>query len=398
MAFVRTRRRRGGRYYFVVGRDGRERSAGKDRGLAKRWAARLDRAEMRVRAGEEAFSTSTWTLTDLARFDLEDAKTSGKETASRRRRWLVLLVGFGPETLLDRITAPQIERFTAARLKAGASTRTVNRDRSLLSAGLALARRRSAESCYSGDPFRVVHPIKETSVRKARALTQEQAKRLITAAWMVAARAPVHLRREWKDNATIIETIYLTGSRASQIFGLQNDQLAGGIVKFPAHKGGRPRQFFLEGRLKKILKPGAGRWTFEGRGRAGHREGLRRFWLATLKEAKLPGYTLHDLRHTHATLALYGGESVPQVAARLGHRDTTMVTRLYGHVFPETMRPLRATTKTTVRSRHESAGYPVQRGPSVRDRVIRDVLNSLDEGDGEDLNWVFVNRRASVRS
>ena len=340
---------------------------------------------MRVRAGETPFTEAAWTLTDLARLDLEDARLTGKEVHSRRRRWLVLLQGFGPTTPLDHVTAPQIERFTASRLQGGVSPRTVNRDRHLLSAGLALARRRSSESCYTDDPFRVVRPLKETTLRKARAFTMEQATRVIEAAWKVAGRAPAHLRKEWNDDAAIIEAIYLTGSRTSQILRLEQAQLAGGIVRFPSHKGGRPRQFYLRGRLKKILKPGKGRWVFEGK-KGGHREGLRRFWRRVLKDAKLPGYTLHDLRHTHATIALYNGESVPEVAARLGHKDTTMVTKLYGHIFPDTMMPLRATRKTAGRSRRSNAGYRVQKSVSVRDRAISEALESLDNGDEDELN------------
>jgi integrase len=35
----------------------------------------------------------------------------------------------------------------------------------------------------------------------------------------------------------------------------------------------------------------------------------------------------HDLRHTHATLALQRGEPVPDVAARLGHDPATLSPR-----------------------------------------------------------------------
>jgi integrase len=49
----------------------------------------------------------------------------------------------------------------------------------------------------------------------------------------------------------------------------------------------------------------------------------------------------HDLRHTHATLALQHGEAVPNVAARLGHDPATLL-RVYAHAVPPASRSGRA--------------------------------------------------------
>jgi len=45
----------------------------------------------------------------------------------------------------------------------------------------------------------------------------------------------------------------------------------------------------------------------------------------------------HNLRHTHATLALQRGEPVPDVAARLGHDPATLL-RFYPHAVPPASR------------------------------------------------------------
>jgi len=42
--------------------------------------------------------------------------------------------------------------------------------------------------------------------------------------------------------------------------------------------------------------------------------------------------TLHDMRHTHATLMLTDGVPVHEVSARLGHRDPTVTMTTYAHV------------------------------------------------------------------
>jgi integrase len=50
-------------------------------------------------------------------------------------------------------------------------------------------------------------------------------------------------------------------------------------------------------------------------------------------EMGLPaGTTMHTLRHTHATMLLYGGVPVETIRQRLGHSDVATTLRLYAHV------------------------------------------------------------------
>ena len=52
-----------------------------------------------------------------------------------------------------------------------------------------------------------------------------------------------------------------------------------------------------------------------------------------VKAAKLdPGFTFHELRHTWASLTVMAGAPLIVVATNLGHRDTRMVERHYGHL------------------------------------------------------------------
>lgn len=59
-------------------------------------------------------------------------------------------------------------------------------------------------------------------------------------------------------------------------------------------------------------------------------------WLnRVIKKYNLPVITPHHLRHTHASLLLQAGVPIKEVAARLGHADTTITDRIYSHVMPE---------------------------------------------------------------
>ncbi len=55
----------------------------------------------------------------------------------------------------------------------------------------------------------------------------------------------------------------------------------------------------------------------------------------TVAKIDVPAISLHDLRHTHATLLLKAGVPVHVVAARLGHADPAITLRVYAHVLDD---------------------------------------------------------------
>jgi integrase len=55
---------------------------------------------------------------------------------------------------------------------------------------------------------------------------------------------------------------------------------------------------------------------------------------AALREAGLPRIRLHDLRHTHATLAIRAGVSPKVISERLGHHTPEFTMHQYAHVMP----------------------------------------------------------------
>lgn len=62
---------------------------------------------------------------------------------------------------------------------------------------------------------------------------------------------------------------------------------------------------------------------------------LWRSWKRLLKRLELEDHTVHDLRHTFATLALQAGVPLWKVSKMLGHRDISITLRVYGHLTPE---------------------------------------------------------------
>lgn len=46
---------------------------------------------------------------------------------------------------------------------------------------------------------------------------------------------------------------------------------------------------------------------------------------------KLPHFSPHSLRHTHASLLIAGGVNIPTVSKRLGHSSITTTTKVYTH-------------------------------------------------------------------
>jgi integrase len=61
---------------------------------------------------------------------------------------------------------------------------------------------------------------------------------------------------------------------------------------------------------------------------------VSRFFRAAVKETMLPDIRLHDLRHTHATLALRAGVHPKVVSERLGHATVSITLDTYSHAIP----------------------------------------------------------------
>ena len=63
-------------------------------------------------------------------------------------------------------------------------------------------------------------------------------------------------------------------------------------------------------------------------------ESVSRYWRQAVKQSMLPQIRLHDLRHTHATLALQAGIHPKVVSERLGHATVSITLDTYSHAIP----------------------------------------------------------------
>jgi len=61
---------------------------------------------------------------------------------------------------------------------------------------------------------------------------------------------------------------------------------------------------------------------------------VSRCFRRAVKAAKLPEISLHDLRHTHATLALRAGIHPKVVSEHLGHATGSITLDTYSHAIP----------------------------------------------------------------
>lgn len=130
---------------------------------------------------------------------------------------------------------------------------------------------------------------------------------------------------EWTDVDTEALTIRVSRSRkvGGKLGGTKTDQAR--IV----HIGPRTAEILAQHRLASsplnVLVFATSRGTMLAP------SNIRRRWHSpTLKAAKLPYIRLHDLRHTAATLAVAGGESILFVQAQLGH-TSVRTTQRYAH-------------------------------------------------------------------
>lgn len=63
----------------------------------------------------------------------------------------------------------------------------------------------------------------------------------------------------------------------------------------------------------------------------------KRIYLPAIRKAQVPLVTIHDLRHTAASISISSGLDITSVAQMLGHQDTSMTLRRYSHYYDKTL-------------------------------------------------------------
>lgn len=258
---------------------------------------------------------------------------------------------------LRAVSAFDIERFKAARRKAGIAPATINRD---------LDRIRKVYSCavewdFIGDhPMRKVKRLKVDNAR-VRYLTDAEQSRLRNAlsareterrasrdrhnAWHAERGSKGHA--QWPEDgftdhlAPLVLLALNTGMRRGELFSLDwrsvNLPLRLLTVEAGNAKSGKTRHVPLNDEAQDVLT----RWRRQGNGKGlvfpgagGARlTNINKSWDGITTAAKLTDFTFHDLRHSFASRLVMAGVDLNTVRELLGHADIKMTLR-YSHLAP----------------------------------------------------------------
>ncbi len=156
---------------------------------------------------------------------------------------------------------------------------------------------------------------------RERFLSEDEIRRLSVRLSARAKRYPLQV--------AVIRLLLLTGCRKSEVLTLRWSDYRDGNLFLRDSKTG-PRTVWLSQPARNIFDSlkRTSPWIFPAARSGGPRRGewLYRFWLKVREEAELRDARLHDLRHSHATLALKQGETVLAIGRLLGHRkaETTL--------------------------------------------------------------------------
>jgi integrase len=201
---------------------------------------------------------------------------------------------------------------------------TTNRIVTMFKAALNIAFR---DGLVSSDlAWRRVTPFKNTDAARQGHLSIAEAQRLINAA------------DEASGFRDLVRAALLTGCRYGELCRLRVFDFADGKLAIRGSKTGSRHVTLTDEGVDFFIRLCAGRPRDEimlvrGDGKGWLRAQQARPMQDACEGAKIsPAIGIHQLRHTWASLAVMAGMPLMVVARNLGHRDTRMVERFYGHL------------------------------------------------------------------
>lgn len=259
---------------------------------------------------------------------------------------------------LRTVSAFDIERIKAKRLKGKRKPSTVNRDLDRIRGVLS----RAVEWGFLVDhPLRAVKRAKGEDHSRVRYLTEDEEQRLRVAlaareaerrasrerhnAWHAARGSVGH--SQWPedgftDHLTPMVLIAMnTGLRRGELLGMdwRSVNLDGSLLTVEAGnaKSRKARHVPLNTEALGVMK----RWRKQGKARglvfpgiSGERmTNINKSWAGIVTDAELADFRYHDLRHTFASKLVMAGVDLNTVRELLGHADIKMTLR-YAHLAP----------------------------------------------------------------
>ena len=211
-----------------------------------------------------------------------------------------------------------------------------------------------AEGQRNDDPAAVLEGPKRARALP-KTLTLAEVDRLLAAAGACDAQAPLAVRLRAARLACLVELLYATGLRVSELVALPTSAARRDArVIVVRGKGNKERMVPLNDAAKRAMTDylalaaqaggaAASKWLFPSFGDSGHltRQHFARELKALAGAAGLRGAQLspHVLRHAFASHLLHNGADLRVVQTLLGHADIS-TTQIYTHVLEERLKSL----------------------------------------------------------
>jgi integrase len=277
----------------------------------------------RKTAGDARYRVNTHIIPKLGGYQCD------KLAAAELQKWLRDLAN-SPARLRSKKTAKKPNFREMANGDADAARRrraSANRTLTILKAALNRAWREG--NIATDEAWRRVRPFEQADAARARYLTVAEAKRLLNACDL--------------DFRRLAQAALVSGARYGELAALRVSDFNpdSGTVHVRTSKSGKGRHIVLNDEGTVLFKSLAAGKAADSHllaksdGSQWRKSHQARPMAAACKRAKIvPTPSFHALRHTWASLAVMAGAPLMVVARNLGHSDTRMVERHYGHLAP----------------------------------------------------------------
>ncbi len=275
----------------------------------------------RKSAHDARYRAAAFIYPELGNLDVE------KLTTDRLERWHAGLAKMAP-----RLRTRDGEKQQHRKIDDGDEGRrrrrsSANRVLTILKAALNRAWRRGKVT--SDAAWRRVEPFENVDAARVRYLTVAEAARLVNAAD--------------PDFRSLVQAALVTGARYGELAALRASDFNhdSGTIHVRTSKSGKGRHVVLDEEGRALFKawsagkPGNALLFPKADGSTWNKSNQARPMRYACDRAKIrPRISIHGLRHTWASLSVMNGVPLLVVAKNLGHSDTRMVERHYGHLAP----------------------------------------------------------------
>lgn len=244
----------------------------------------------------------------------------------RIQTWLTDLAESPPRLRSKEGAEPRYRELDTSQEGVRRRRSTANRVLSVLKAALNYAH--AEGKIASDDAWRHVKPYRDADAARTRYLSDDEARRLVNASdpeFRPLVLAALHTGARYGELAALVREDYNPDA---------------GTVFVRVSKSGKPRHIVLTADGQKFFATLAAKAQLGERllrresGAAWGKSHQARFLADAIKAAKIAPVTFHELRHTYASRLVMKGAPLAVVAAQLGHADTRMVEKHYGHLAP----------------------------------------------------------------